>query len=192
MARSATFAPAAPDDVLALRWSDIRRVVAQAQASSMHVAIACCAGPDGTPSVSPMGTLFLRSDCSGFYFDRYPGLLSDSVDRDSRVCVMAVNTGKLFWLRSLWRGRFGSVPGVRLYGTAGPLRPASRDELQAVEERVRSARWLKGGRLLWSSFSHVRDLRFTSFRPVVYPVMMEGLWSAADAGPTRSKSGHGR
>ena len=30
--------------------------------------------------------------------------------------------------------------------------------------------------MLWSDFSHVRDIAFSGFRPVRYPVMMEHLW----------------
>lgn len=30
--------------------------------------------------------------------------------------------------------------------------------------------------MLWSDFSHVRDITFTGFRPVHYPVMMSRLW----------------
>ena len=71
---------------------------------------------------------------------------------------------------------FATPPGLRLIGTAGPLRPASPHELDAVRARVRPVRWMRGARLLWSDFSHVRDLHFTALRPVEYPVMCDRHW----------------
>lgn len=73
----------------------------------------------------------------------------------------------------------GSVcPNGLPNGTVGALRPATDDELRQIEQRVRGTRWLKGNHLLWSSFTQVRDMQFTSFRSVNCPVMMAGLWSA--------------
>jgi len=90
---------------------------------------------------------------------------------------MAVNAGFAFWLRSFFLGRFDSPPGVRLHGVVGPLRPATATGISTIERRVRPTKWLKGSRLLWTNFTHVRDIEFTSFRPVTYPVMMKGLWT---------------
>ncbi|WP_409428635.1 hypothetical protein [Mycobacterium sp. SMC-11] len=64
----------------------------------------------------------LRDDCTGAYFDQYTERLAGNLDRDPRVCVMAVDSGLVFWLRSLLTGRFRKAIGVRLYGTAGPRR----------------------------------------------------------------------
>lgn len=89
---------------------------------------------------------------------------------------MAVDTGRLFWLRSLMTGRFIAPPAVRLYGTVSALRPATSPELEHVRQSVRATQRLKGGRMLWSDFSKVRDVAFNGFRPVRYPVMMSHLW----------------
>jgi hypothetical protein len=118
----------------------------------------------------------LRDDQTGFYFDQYTDTLAQNIETNAQVCVMAINTSRLFWLRSLLIGRFVAPPGVRLYGTVGALRPATPEELQHVQRRVRPTRWLRGNRLLWSDFSQVRDISFTAFRPVLYPSMMERLW----------------
>ncbi|MFX0579526.1 pyridoxamine 5'-phosphate oxidase family protein [Nocardia nepalensis] len=157
------------------RWDEIRAVVARGKRSSGHFAIASV-DADGAPHVTPVGTVFLRDDQTGFYFDQYTSALARNVDADPRVCVMAVDTGFLFWFRSLFLGRFIAAPGVRLYGTVGALRPATPSELEQVRRSVRITQWLKGGKLLWSNFSHVRDITFTDFRPVRYPVMMSHLW----------------
>lgn len=156
-------------------WAEIRRVVERGQKSMLHCAIASVS-PDGAPHVTPMGTVFLRDDRTGFYFDKYSSALARNVEAHPGICLMAVNASPLFWLRSLLGGRFVSPPGVRLYGTVGQLRLATEEELQRVEARIRSTRWTKGHRLIWSSFTHVRDIKFTSFRPVSYPSMMDHLW----------------
>jgi hypothetical protein len=158
-------------------WLEIQRVVAQGQSSSIYCSVASI-NPDGTPNVSPIGTVFLRENMTGFYFDPYTSALSRNLDINPNICVTAVNSGFNYWFRSLLLGRFTSAPGVRLYGVAGPLRAASAEEKRSVDRRVRATKWLKGSRLLWSKFTHVRDLTFTSFRPVVYPVMMERCWGS--------------
>jgi hypothetical protein len=130
------------------------------------------------PNVTHIGTVFLRDNLTGYYFDHYTSALAKNLDANPNLCLMAVNSGLLFWLKSFWRGRFISPPGVRLYGKAGPLRPATAEEIALIEARVRPTKFLKGSRILWSGFTHVRDMAFTSFRPVTYPKMVEGLWRA--------------
>ncbi|OLO99184.1 pyridoxamine 5'-phosphate oxidase [Mycolicibacterium porcinum] len=159
------------------QWTTITEIVGRAKKSSLHCAIAST-DADGAPHVTPVGTLFLRDDCTGFYFDQYTSALARNVDRDPRVCVMAVDTGRLFWLRSLMTGRFTAPPAVRIYGTVGALRPATSPELEQVRRSVRAMQRLKGGKMLWSDFSQVRDIAFTGFRPVRYPVMMSHLWDS--------------
>jgi hypothetical protein len=157
-------------------WATIRDTVGRAKKSSLHCAIASVVS-DGAPRITPVGTVFLRDDRTGFYFDQYTSALARNIDADPRVCLMAVDTGRVFWLRSLVTGRFIAPPAVRLFGAASPLRAATRSELEQVRGSVRTARWLKGGKMLWSDFSQVRDVTFTGFRPVRYPVMMDHLWA---------------
>lgn len=158
-------------------WPKIKEVVNRGQRSTIYCSIASVT-PDGTPHVTPIGTVFLRDDLTGYYFDHYTSALATNLDINPNVCVMAVDAGRWFWLKSFWLGRFVAPPGVRLYGEAGKLRPASSEEARLIQARVRSTRWLKGGRLLWSGFTHVRDIKFKSFRPITYPKMMDGLWNA--------------
>jgi hypothetical protein len=129
------------------------------------------------PNVTPIGTVFLHhQNTSGFFFDKYTNSLSRNIDHNGNICLLAVNSAKTFWLRSFLSGRFASAPGLRLYGTSGALREATSTELEQIADRVRPTRWLKGSRLLWSGFTHVRDLQFTSFRAVSYPKMTSHLW----------------
>lgn len=156
-------------------WKQICEVVEKGQASTIYCSIASVS-LDGMPNVTPIGTVFLRDNLTGYYFDHYTSALAKNLDANPNLCLMAVNSGFWFWFNSFWRGHFISPPGVRLYGKAGPLRPATPEEIALIEARVRPTKFLKGSRLLWSSFTHVRDIVFTSFRPVTYPKMVEGLW----------------
>ena len=160
-------------------WPEIRRVLDRGQASTIYCSLATI-NADGTPNITPIGTVFLRDDCTGYYFDHYAVTLGTNLDANPNICVMAVNAGRLYWFRSFLLGRFDSPPGVRLYGKAHPRRRATPQEAAEIEARVRPTKWLKGSRMLWSNFTHVRDIEFTSFRPVSYPVMMQGLWSGGD------------
>lgn len=135
-------------------WKKVRSVLEQGQASSVYCSIATV-NPDGTPHITPVGTVFLRDDQSGYFFDHYAEVLGKNIDQNPNVCIMAVNAGRLFWLRSLLKGRFVAPPGVRLYGKVGPIREATAEEIEKIEKRVKPTQWMKGARLLWSDFTHV-------------------------------------
>lgn len=156
------------------QWNLVREIVDRGRRSTGHFAIASV-DDDGAPNITPVGTVFFRDDRTGFYFDQYTSALTRSLDSNPHVCLMAVDRGTWFWFRSLLVGRFSAIPGVRLYGTVGARRCATEAELEQVRRRVSPMRLLKGGRLLWSDFSHVRDITFTHARPVRYPVMMAHL-----------------
>ena len=158
-------------DDLASQWNLVHDIVDRARRSTGHLDISSV-DVDGNPTITPIGTVFLRTDCTGFYFDEYTEQLAKNLDDNPHFCLMAVDGGSIFWLRSLLTGRFRKEIGARLYGTAGPRRPATGDELDKVHQRVRLMRLTRGGRALWSDFSHVRDLQFTGVRLVRYPVMM--------------------
>lgn len=156
-------------------WKKIKSVLEQGQASTVYCSIATV-NSDGTPHITPVGTVFLRDDQGGYFFDHYAEALGRNIDQNPNVCIMAVNAGRFFWLRSLLKGRFVSPPGVRLYGRVGPIREATAEEVEKIEKRVKPSQWMKGARMLWSGFTHVRDIEFTHYKPITYPVMMDGIW----------------
>ena len=156
-------------------WSKVKRVLEVGQASTIYCSIATV-NPDGTPHITPVGTVFLGEDQTGYFFDHYAESLGNNIDNNPNVCIMAVNSGRFYWLRSLFKGRFVSPPGVRLYGKVGPIREATAEEIEKIETRVKPTQFLKGARELWSGFTHVRDIEFTSYKPITYPVMMDGMW----------------
>ncbi len=57
--------------------------------------------------------------------------MPENLRRNPRVCILAVNADKLFWVRSLMDGKFSAPPAVRLMGTVGELREATSEEIAA-------------------------------------------------------------
>ncbi|MBB5189117.1 hypothetical protein HNQ57_003417 [Zhongshania antarctica] len=156
-------------------WQKVKAVLEAGQASTIYCSVATIS-PDGLPNITPLGTVFLRDDQTGYFFDHYAKALGENIDQNPNICVMAVRAGFVYWVKSLFLGRFTSPPGVRLYGQASAIREATAQEISLIEKRVAPTKFLKGSRMLWSGFTHVRDIKFSSYRPVTYPVMMEGLW----------------
>ena len=89
---------------------------------------------------------------------------------------MAVNSSTLFWLKSLFKGKFDSAPAVRLFGEVGEVRDATEGEIDKLKKSISITSNLKGHKLLWSDLTRVRDMKFTGFSPATYPVMCESLW----------------
>jgi len=105
------------------------------------------------------------------------GLIFIEPDRGTTILMTAVSGAMLLIAGVRWKfivppALFALVGRDRLSGTAGPRRPATAEELDAVQRRVHLSQLTRGGRALWSDFSHVRDLTFTESRFVRYPGMM--------------------
>ncbi|MDF1798467.1 MAG: pyridoxamine 5'-phosphate oxidase family protein [Planctomycetota bacterium] len=130
---------------------------------------------DGSPRVTPIGSLFLRGDCTGFFLERFTCAMPTNLDRDPRLCVMGLRTGTWTWLCALARGSFREYPAMRLFGVAGPRREARPEELARFARKVRLATPLRGHRALWRGFSHVRDLTFERAEGVNLGTMTAGL-----------------
>lgn len=146
-------------------WDSTRDVFRRGFRSSLHCAMASV-GPDGAPHVTPIGSVLLTEPGRGIFFDMFTSDLSYNLDNDPQVCVMAVDSGRRFWLTALTRGRFSKAPAVRLSGTAGPRREATPQEQARFLRRVRPASRLRGHQLLWSNLAMVRDLEFEDAEPV--------------------------
>ncbi len=146
-------------------WPGTRRMFRRAFRSSFHYSIASVA-VDGSPHVTPIASVLLTEPGRGIFFDIFTAQLSANLDRDPRICVMAVDSSRRFWFASLRRGRFIEPPALRLVGTAGPRRPATAVEQERWLRRVRPIRRLKGHDLLWGELPLVRDLTFENAMPV--------------------------
>jgi len=150
-------------------------VFQESRHSSTHYAVATV-NEDGSPHVAPIGALFLREDKAGFYFDEFPVTMSKNLERNPRVCILAVNSNISFWQKSLLAGKFETPPGVRLMGSVGKKREATEEEIAKWQNHVKLARGTKGHDLMWKDMRMVRDIDFDSIEPVLLGEMTQDLW----------------
>jgi hypothetical protein len=146
-------------------WNSVRRGVADAFRSSLHCSVATL-NEDGSPHLTPIGSVLLTEVGRGIYFEIFTTQLARNLERDPRLEVMAVHGGVGFWLLALARGRFSRPPGYRLSGKAGPRRLASAEEQCLWRRKVRRLRRLRGHDMLWGQLTYVRDLVFDAVTPV--------------------------
>lgn len=140
-------------------WPEIKTISSAAFRSSLHFSI-CSISPDGEPHATPIGSLILDRPAYGFYFEHFTQGLSRNIQSNSRVCILAVNSSRWFWLSSLLRGKFLRHPALRLYGTVGELRDATAQEQQRWQKRVAILKHTKGHRQLWRAMHRVREIHF--------------------------------
>ena len=152
-------------------WQEIKTLVYQAKKTCNHCAIATV-DADGNPHVTPIGHIFLHDDMSGYYFDQYSQTMPKNFEHSRKICLLAVNSSRWFWLKSLFNAKFNALPGVRLFGEVGDKRDATPAEIAALHDATKIAHPFKGYDLLWKNLDKVRDIQFTDFKPVAYPVMM--------------------
>jgi len=146
-------------------WPAIKRLFKDSFSSSFHYAISTVTS-SGEPHVTPIGSLILGAPGHGIYFEEFPSRLPSNLEGNPKLCVLAVNSSRWYWLKSLIRGHFGQMPAVRLYGKAGKTREATSDEITLWQKKVRPVRFTKGHRLMWQGMRTVRDIEFTRIEPV--------------------------
>jgi len=163
-------------------WDEVQGLFRESFKSSFHYAIATV-GENGEPHVTPIGSLILGRPGVGFYFEKFTRQLPRNLGSNNHVCILAVNSARWFWLKSLIGGRFSNPPAVRLHGVAGELRAATESELALWQERVRRVSFSKGHAFMWREMSMVREIQFTHLEPVHIGKMTHGLWQEyAEAG----------
>ena len=141
-------------------WKEIKRHFNRSFSSNFHVSIASV-GKDNQPTVTPIGSLFLNNNLTGFYFEKYPDKLPYNAQNNPKVCVLAVNSNTWFWLRSLFIGKFKTYPAVKLYGQLGERRTATDIEIKRLNSRMKSTKGLKGNSYLWGKMEYIREISFT-------------------------------
>lgn len=155
-------------EITSTDWQTIRGIFHDGFSTGFHFA-AATVGEDGFPRVTPIGSLVLGEVGRAFYLESYALGLARRLERDPRICFMALNTSKWEFLKTLWRGRVGRPFGVRLLGTAGARREATVEEVERFSRRVRPLRFLRGHGLLWGRMRTVREVQFHAFEPVRVP-----------------------
>jgi len=146
-------------------WNKIRQHFNKSFSTNFHVSIASV-DSQNNPTVTPIGSLFLNDDQTGFYFEKYPSRLPRYAGINKKICVLAVNSGKWFWINSLFKGRFNNYPAIKLYGELGERREATARERQRLDRRMKATRGLKGNKYLWGDMPHVREVTFNNVEKI--------------------------
>lgn len=144
---------------LAQDWKKIKDNFKRYGTSSLHYSMATIK-PDGSPWVTPIGSLMLNKDCTATYFEIFTKAMPINLDTDQRVVVMGVNSGRWFWLKSIFLGRFRHPPAIRLIGKAGKRRRATDIEKERFAKLVKSVRFTAGYKKMWRRMEFVRDITF--------------------------------
>ncbi|HBR97655.1 MAG TPA: pyridoxamine 5'-phosphate oxidase [Gammaproteobacteria bacterium] len=156
-------------------WGAIKRLFRDSFSTSFHYAIATVTR-EGEPHVTPIGSLILGQPGQGVYFEQFTQHLPQNITVNDRVCVLAVNSSRWFWLKSLIGGRFASPPAVRLYGVAKARREATEREIARWQKRIKPVRFTRGHERMWRDMRTVRDIEFDRVEPVQIGEMTRGLW----------------
>ncbi len=141
-------------------WKSIRKLFNKSFSQNLFISIASV-DADYKPTVTPIGSLFLNNDQTGFYFEKFPTKLPLNATTNRNICALAVNSSKWFWLKALFKGEFKTNPGIKLYGTLGERRKATDKEINRLNRRMKVTNGLKGNTYLWKTMDHVRDITFT-------------------------------
>jgi hypothetical protein len=153
-------------------WPFIRDYFEKAVKASRFVSFATVS-ESGEPTVTPIGSLLLNDDQTGFYMERCPRSIPANAEHNRQFCVLAENT-RLAYLARRLLGE--GVLGIKLYGTLGEKRPASEIEILRIRRRLLfpsfSIPFGPANRietLLLSGTIFVRDLNFHRAEAVTLP-----------------------
>ena len=155
-------------------WKEIRKHFNRSFKTNFHVSIASV-DRDNNPTVTPIGSLFLKNNQTGFYFEKYPTRLPVDAENNRNICVLAVNSNIWFWLKSLFIGEFKNYPAIKLYGQLGNKRKATDIEIKRLNSRMKSTKGFKGNSYLWGKMEYVRDISFTRAEKINLGEMTEKL-----------------
>lgn len=146
-------------------WNQLKPLAGRVFGSSLHFAMATI-NPDGTPHVTPIGSLILAEPGEAYFFEVLTRQLPENLEHGSPIAVLGVVSSRWLWLSSFVAGRFKIPPAFRLLGVAGERRPSTPEERARWKRKVRSLQWTKGYEYLWANVDTVRELHFHELRPV--------------------------
>jgi len=141
------------------KWKEIVKYFSGMKQTSMIGSV----NSMGQPNVTPIGSLVLRDDHSGYYFDLFTKGLSENLDQNSNVCVLFAQTGGLFWFQSLLANQCKKPSGIKLIGSAGNRRKASTEEIEMLRNKTKYLKMLKGYHTIFGNLSYIRDIAFTDY-----------------------------
>jgi hypothetical protein len=140
-------------------WKNIRTHFNKSFKSNFYVSIASV-DTNNNPTVTPIGSLFLNGDQTGFYFEKFPSKLPNHAKTNKNICVLGVNSNRLFWIKSLFKEKFLTPPAIKLYGELGKKREATEKEIKRLNRRMKLTNGLKGNTYLWKNMKYVREVKF--------------------------------
>lgn len=121
------------------------------------------------------------------YFEEFTRQMVRNFETNQSVCVLAVRSGLLFWLLSLFRGQFKTPPAIRLHGVVGLSRAATDDEIALWRRRVHRLRLTRGHEIVWANMRTVRDVTFTRADAIHIGEMTRDCWARFDGCAARSR-----
>jgi hypothetical protein len=152
-------------------WADIQKLFKRVPRS-----VIATVNEDGCPNITPIGSICLRDNQTGYYFEEFTQKMPKNFEHNNRICVLIDNTGVIFWLKAIFKGKCPSTPGIRLYGTVGERRIGSEEEIAAFKNKVKVLRKRKIYKIVWKNMKYLREIHFDSFEPVTVGSMTQHLW----------------
>ena len=141
-------------------WNKIRKHFNKSFSSNFHISIASI-DSENNPTVTPIGSLFLNDNQTGFYFEKFPSKLPQHAKNNKKICLLGVNSGQIFWIKSLFKGKFSNYPAIKLYGELGKKRKATEKEIKRLNRRMKITNGLKGNTYMWKKMEFIREIKFT-------------------------------
>jgi len=155
-------------------WTQIRKHYNKSFSSNFHISVASVDAKNN-PTVTPIGSMFLNDNQTGFYFEKFTSKLPAHAKINPNVCLLAVNSRRLFWLKALFKGAFTDNPAIKLYGKLGNRRKATEKEISRLNRRMKATNGLKGNTYLWKSMEFVREVEFVKAEKINLGKMTEHL-----------------
>jgi hypothetical protein len=140
-------------------WNKIRKHFNKSFSSNFYVSVASV-DSENNPTVTPIGSLFLNDNQTGFYFEKFPSKLPEHAKVNPKVCLLGVNSGRIFWVKALFKEKFADFPAIKLYGELGEKRKATEKEIARLNRRMKATKGLKGNTYLWGEMEFVREIKF--------------------------------
>ncbi|WP_422348527.1 pyridoxamine 5'-phosphate oxidase family protein [Flagellimonas sp.] len=155
-------------------WKVIRNHFNKSFSSNFHISIASV-DSENNPTVTPIGSLFLNDNQTGFYFEKFPSKLPKHARKNPNVCLLGVNSGRMFWIKALFKNKFSDYPAIKLYGKLGEKREATEKEIKRLNRRMKVTKGLKGNATLWGDMQFVREIKLTRAEKVNLGKMTDKL-----------------
>ena len=157
-------------------WKIIRAVFKRAQNSALCHSFSTV-NDDGTPNITPIGSLVLTANHpGGFYFDVFNKTMTENLNANPDVNILAVDSRKLFWLKSVFSKRFNTPPAIRLIGRVSPRRQATAEDVKFCLDNVTYLKRFGASKKLGNRLKHLREIEFTRVDVLNIGAMTNHSW----------------